>query len=1007
MHDTIYPHLNAVVARPDLQRLYTPTEAECDVATAETRDATAYLGFLLALKTFQRLGYFVRLSTIPGCIIRHIAEQVDCVAQIPDLAAYDQSGTSRRHHARIRALRGVKPFPAGGMPIIEQAMAAAARQTEPLADLINAAIDALLRQSYELPGFTTLVKVAQRQRTRIAMLFYQQVTTDLSPEQSTRLDALFVVDPVTERTPWDRLKDPTGKPTRANLAGIATHLEWFGPYQPLMRRVIAIPESKRRHFATEALAYDRATMIAIKPSRRYTLACALLASQYADTLDDVATMFIKRVRAIQHAAHAAWHQYQQQQQARTDALIATLREIVAGYQQDGSREERCAAIDTILNGTSDTVLQECDAHLTDVGNHVAPFVWPCYRSHRATLFRLLTLIPFCAGSQQTTLVDAITFLCAHAHHTGDWLMVRQGETPLLDLTWIPVGWWRVVTALPTRSDVPQRVNRRHFEACLMTQILSALHAGDLYLVGAERFGDPFVRVCSWDEYHARIAAYATPMGIAVDPGTFVRTQQEWLATMAATTDSTFPDNDQVTLVAGRPHIRRPQRAPDPPGLAELQRQVDARSHPHSILDALADTSHWLDWTASFGPLSGLERKLDAPRERYLATVFCYGCQLGPSATARAIGTLDRRQLTRIDQYHISDDQLDHAIQCFINAYQRCALPQVWGTADHASIDGTKWELYEQNLVSEQHIRYGGYGGIALYLLSSTYIALMSNFIACGAWEGHYLLDLLEQNHANLQPTVIHSDTQGQNEAIFGLAFLRGIELMPRIRNWRDLIFYRPSAHASYVHIDAVFSQKVIDWDLIRTHHPDMLRMALSIKEGRIAPSTILRTISAGKSKLAQAYRELGRVRRTGFLLRIMADADLRMLVHKETNKSESFNRFVKWLGFGSAGVIRENERPAQKKAIKYTLLIANAMIFHTTVTLANDLRALIREGYHVDAACVAALSPYATKHLDRFGTYTLNLGNPPEAVDYETPVVSPPAPPGEPPSPNEPATPTD
>ena len=41
MHDTIYPHLNAVVARPDLQRLYTPTEAECDVATAETRDAAA------------------------------------------------------------------------------------------------------------------------------------------------------------------------------------------------------------------------------------------------------------------------------------------------------------------------------------------------------------------------------------------------------------------------------------------------------------------------------------------------------------------------------------------------------------------------------------------------------------------------------------------------------------------------------------------------------------------------------------------------------------------------------------------------------------------------------------------------------------------------------------------------------------------------------------------------------------------------------------------------------
>ena len=41
------------------------------------------------------------------------------------------------------------------------------------------------------------------------------------------------------------------------------------------------------------------------------------------------------------------------------------------------------------------------------------------------------------------------------------------------------------------------------------------------------------------------------------------------------------------------------------------------------------------------------------------------------------------------------------------------------------------------------------------------------------------------------------------------------------------------------------------------------------------------------------------------------------------------------------------------------------------------------------AACVAALSPYATRDLDRFGTYTLNLTNPPEEIDYETPVVSP------------------
>lgn len=991
LQDTIYPRLTSVVASQDLERVYTPTEAECELAAEVTRDPVASLGFLISLKTFQRLGYFVPLPSVPDSIIQHIARCVDRVDQIPYLSAYGRSGTGHRHRAHIRAYRGVKPFRTGGQQVIEQAIAAAALQTEPLNDLINVAIEELLRHSYELPGFSTLVKVAQRERNRAYATLYQQVNAALKPEHQALLDALFVVDPVTQRTPWDRLKDPVGKPTLSNLAALADQLVWFGPFQAAIKSVSTLPEAKRRHFASEAMAYDRATMRDIKPLRRYTLVCALLASQYSGTLDDTAEMYIKRIRAIQHAAKDALQAYQQQHQSRTDTLISALRDVVVSYQQEGSLEERFAAIDAVLQGKSATLFQDCEAHLTYAGNNFAPFLWHCYRSHRATVFRLFKLLPLRAGSQNTLMMEALAFLLAHERTKGDRITVWKDDAPLLDLSWIPVGWWRLVTGLHTRDEIPRRVNRRHFEACLVVQILVALTNGDLYIEGGDRFGDPFPRLYSWDEYHARSAEYGILLGFSIDPDTFVTAVQTWFTELATKTDQAFPANDQVTLIDGRPVIRRAQRAQDPPGLADLKRQLEGRQHPRSILDALADTSHWLNWTAHFGPLSGCESKLDDPRSRYLAAVFCYGCQLGPSATARALGSVTRRQLSRIDQYHISEELLDQVIENVITAYQRCALPQLWGSPDHASVDGTKWEMYEQNLLSEQHIRYGGYGGIAVYLLSSTYIALMANFIACSVWEGHYMLDLLEQNRSELQPTVIHSDTQGQNEAIFGLTFLRGIELMPRIRDWRDLTFYRPSEDATYEHIDAIFSQKGINWELIRTHVPDLLRIAVSMKEGRIAPSTILRTLSAGKSKVAQACHELGRVRRTGFLLRIIAEADLRALVHRETNKSESFNSFVKWVGFGSAGVIRENERPAQHKAIKYTLLVANAIMLYNTVTLANDLRALIREGYYVDAACVAALSPYTTRDLDRFGTYTLNLTNPPEEIDYETPVVSPPA----------------
>ncbi len=56
----------------------------------------------------------------------------------------------------------------------------------------------------------------------------------------------------------------------------------------------------------------------------------------------------------------------------------------------------------------------------------------------------------------------------------------------------------------------------------------------------------------------------------------------------------------------------------------------------------------------------------------------------------------------------------------------------------------------------------------------------------------YILDALLENLSDLHPTRVHADIHGQSAAVFGLAYLLGIELMPRIRSWRKLSPYRPN-----------------------------------------------------------------------------------------------------------------------------------------------------------------------------------------------------------------------
>jgi TnpA family transposase len=97
----------------------------------------------------------------------------------------------------------------------------------------------------------------------------------------------------------------------------------------------------------------------------------------------------------------------------------------------------------------------------------------------------------------------------------------------------------------------------------------------------------------------------------------------------------------------------------------------------------------------------------------------------------------------------------------------------------------------------------------------------SHFIPCGVWEAIYILEGLLKNTSDLQPTTVHGDTQAQSTPVFGLAHLLGIKLMPRIRNWKDLTFFRPSKDVHYHYQGGVRVSRV---DVARSHpFPNALR----------------------------------------------------------------------------------------------------------------------------------------------------------------------------------------
>jgi TnpA family transposase len=408
---------------------------------------------------------------------------------------------------------------------------------------------------------------------------------------------------------------------------------------------------------------------------------------------------------------------------------------------------------------------------------------------------------------------------------------------------------------------------------------------------------------------------------------------------------------------------------------DLAKQILQRMPERPVLAALANSQHWTQWARHFGLPSRLNAQIKDANHRYVLTTFAYGCGLGPTQAARHLqGSVSADQLAFVDRRHVDIADLRAASADLVNLYAKFELPRQWGSGASAAADGTHFETFEDNLLAEHHIRYGKTGGIAYRHIADNYIALFSRFIACGTYEATYILDALMQNLSDLQPKRVHADTHGQSAAVFGLAYLLGIELMPRIRRWRKLKLYRAERDKRYARIDALFSGTV-NWSLIREHYAIFMQLALAIQSGTLAPSAVLARINSysTRNRFAQALQELGVAVRTKFLLEWIMDDSMRRTVHNCTTKIERHHRFAKYLSFGGEGYLRTNEPADQEKAIVYNELVANAVVLQNVVDQTHVLHQLKAEGVAISPGDLAFLSPYATSNLKRFGDYPTNL----------------------------------
>lgn len=988
IYQTAYPRIKKDIKPEELGVIYTPSLSDTQFAQNHSRrTSAAYLGLLVQLKIVQRLGRFVPLNDIPNVIIQHIKKACQSRVSFIELRTYYASGTKDRHIKLIRQHLNLQPYDSSKTPDLIRSWALdAAKTKEALPDIINVTLEYLVKENHELPGFHTLFRICRSARADINNGYYAQLCGYLSGEGQELVQAIIRGQSGPNGFGWSTLKNEPKRPTPRNIHAYIAYLEWLSTLQQSLPTDFGLPPTKHRQFINEAKALDQAELMKLKPQKRMAMVIILIRHQYAQTLDNAAQIIIKLLQKMDATAQRHLEEYLTQHRKNTDRLISVLSGAVKVYLD---KPESVAAFDPILGNNSEKLLQMCDQYMAYADNNYLPFMIRLYKKQRSSLFRTVEILNLASASEDKTILHALNFVIENKKRRTERLCIQQTDgdnnsNNLINIRWIREKWWKLVTGKTSRSAKVTHVDKACFELCVFERVAEELSTGDLYIPYSETFDDYREQMITWDEYSTECDTYCEQVGIKAGEQAFTAALKDDMTAICEKADRLFPDDETVrieneVLVIGKPKPTDVQQ--DIEAIGGLLKE---RMEKINLLDVILNVEQWLGLHKHFGPLSGFESRVEDPFLRFVLTLFCYGTNIGPAETARSVKGVSRKQVAWINLKRGTEERLDKAIAKVSSVYKQYKLIDCWGSGNSVSADGKLWDLYEDNLLSEYHLRYGSFGGIAYYHVSDTYIALFSRFIPCGVYEAIYILDGLLNDESDFNPDTIHGDTQAQSTPVFGLAYLLGIKLMPRIRNIKDLTFYKPDKSMVLKHIQSLFKEP-IRWDLIETHCPDMLRTAMSVKAGKITASTILRRFGTKnrKNKLYFAFRELGRVVRTMFLLEYITDLDLRKTIQAATCKSEEFNEFASWLFFANGGKIASNLRHEQGKIVKYNHLLANMAILYNVNAMTEAFNQLKAEGHQITRAQMGSFSPYHTEHLGRLGSFVLDRDKKAKPMTFE------------------------